>query len=152
MMESELFMSATGLDVFDRTIQKTNLWLQAVDDELGLGSKHYAYHLLRAVLHEVRDRLPMPQTAHLGAQLPTLLRGVYYDSWSPSLIGSKEHREEFLTKIAAEINPALNLSAEAVAKCVFRVMSEKVDAGEIRQVVHTMPKDMRTLWPSTVAA
>jgi uncharacterized protein (DUF2267 family) len=145
-------MSATGLDVFDRTIQKTNVWLQAVQEELGLQSKHQAYHLLRAVLHEVRDRLPMPQTAHLGAQLPTLLRGVYYDSWSPSLTGSKERRKEFLSHIAAEIDPALNLSAEAVAKCIFRVMSEKVDGGEIRQIVQTMPKDMQSLWPNKAAA
>lgn len=145
-------MSATGLDVFDRTIQKTNLWLQAVEEELGLESKRQAYHLLRAVLHEVRDRLPMPQTAHLGAQLPTLLRGVYYDSWSPLLKGSKEHREEFLSNIATQIDPELNLSAEAAAKGVFRVISQKVDAGEIRQIVETMPKDMQPLWPSKAAA
>jgi uncharacterized protein (DUF2267 family) len=145
-------MTATRLDVFDRTIQKTNLWLHSIQEELGLENKHQAYHLLRVVLHEVRDRLPMPQTAHLGAQLPTLLRGVYYDSWSPSLIGSKEHLEEFLSNIAAEIDPALNLSAETVAKCVFHVISEKVDAGEIRQIVQTMPKDMRSLWPNKAAA
>jgi uncharacterized protein (DUF2267 family) len=94
-------------------------------EELGLDSKQEAYHLLRVVLHELRDRLPMPQTAHLGAQLPTLLRRVYYDDWSPSLKSSKEHREEFLSNIAAEIDPALNLYGEAVAKCVFRVISEK---------------------------
>jgi uncharacterized protein (DUF2267 family) len=145
-------MSATGLDVFDRTIQKTNIWLQAVEEELRLPSRHQAYHLLRVVLHEVRDRLPMPQTAHLGAQLPTLLRGVYYDSWSPSLKGSKEHREEFLSHITAEIDPALNLSAEAVAKGVFHVISQKVDAGEIRQIIQTMPKDMQSLWPNKAAA
>jgi uncharacterized protein (DUF2267 family) len=104
------------------------------------------------VLHEIRDRLPMPQTAHLGAQLPTLLRGVYYDGWSPSTKGSKEHREEFLLKVAAELEPGLNLSAEAVATCVFRVISEKVDVGEVRQIVQTMPKDMQTLWPGKLAA
>jgi len=32
-------MSATGLDVFDRIIQKTNLWLQSLEEELGLESK-----------------------------------------------------------------------------------------------------------------
>jgi uncharacterized protein (DUF2267 family) len=152
VIETEVFMNATGLGVFDRTIQKTNTWLQAVEEELGLESKHQAYHLLRVVLHEVRDRLPMPQTAHLGAQLPTLLRGVYYDSWSPSLKGSKEHRKEFLLNIAGEIDPALNLSAEAVARSVFRVISQKVDAGEIGQIVHTMPKDIQSLWPGKAAA
>lgn len=152
IMESEVLMTATGLDVFGRTIQKTNLWLQAIEEELGLENKHQAYHLLRVVLHEIRDRLPLPQTAHLGGQLPTLLRGVYYDSWSPSLIGSKEHRNEFLLNIAAEIDPTLNISAEAVARCIFRVISEKVDVGEVRQIVQTMPKNMQSLWPNKAVA
>jgi uncharacterized protein (DUF2267 family) len=36
-------MTATRLDVFDRTIQKTNLWLHSIQEELGLENKHQAY-------------------------------------------------------------------------------------------------------------
>jgi uncharacterized protein (DUF2267 family) len=145
-------MSVTGLDVFDRTLQKTNVWLVRVMEELGLQDRHQAYHFLRVVLHELRDRLPLPQVAHLGAQLPTLLRGVYYDGWRPSLTGSKEHLPEFLIKIGSEVDPSLNLSAETVTKCVLRVLSEKIDIGEIRQIISTMPLDMRALWSDAIAA
>lgn len=66
-------MSATGLDVFDRTLQTTNIWLD--DIMAGLGpDRHLAWHVLGAVLHALRDRLPLDQAAHLGAQLPLLVR------------------------------------------------------------------------------
>jgi uncharacterized protein (DUF2267 family) len=43
-------MSATGLEVFDETLQKTNIWLKEIMEVLGL-DRHRAYQALRAVLH-----------------------------------------------------------------------------------------------------
>ena len=37
----------------------------------------YAYRVLRAVLHALRDRVTVDVAAKFAAQLPTLLRGVY---------------------------------------------------------------------------
>ncbi|HEX6114281.1 MAG TPA: DUF2267 domain-containing protein [Geminicoccaceae bacterium] len=54
-------MSATGLDVFDKTLQTTNIWLDEILDELRPDRQH-AYHVLRAVLHALRDRLPLSLT------------------------------------------------------------------------------------------
>jgi uncharacterized protein (DUF2267 family) len=145
-------MTTTGLDIFDRTVQKSIIWVDAIRDELALEDRHRAYHLLRVVLHEIRDRLPMMQSVHLAAQLPILLRGVYYDGWSPSLTGNKKQLPEFLANIGSQLDPSLNLSAQAVAKCVLQVISEHVDIGEVRQIVSTMPQNMRWLWPDAAAA
>ena len=49
--------AATGLEVFDRTLQATHVWLDEIMDELGPDRQH-ALHVLRAVLHALRDRLP----------------------------------------------------------------------------------------------
>jgi len=38
-----------------------------------------AYNALRAVLHALRDRLTTEEIAQFGAQLPTFVRGVYYE-------------------------------------------------------------------------
>ena len=94
-------MSATGLDVFDRTLHKTNLWLNDVMQELGADNRHQAYRALRATLHALRDRLTIDEVADLGAQLPMLIRGFYYVGWDPSGKPLRErHREQFLARIA----------------------------------------------------
>jgi uncharacterized protein (DUF2267 family) len=73
-------MSSTGLEAFDKTLQITHVWLDEIMAELG-PDRQRAYHALRAVLHALRDRWPLNLAAHLGAQLPLLVRGIYYDNW-----------------------------------------------------------------------
>ena len=68
-IETEVYaMAATGLDVFDKTLQTTNIWLNEITDDLGPDRK-LAYRALRAVLHAFRDRLTIDEAAHFGAQL-----------------------------------------------------------------------------------
>src|SRR5262249_61108295 len=76
-------MSATGLDVFDRTLQTTHIWLDEIMADLG-PDRRVAWHALGAVLHALRDRLQLGLAVHLGAQLPLLVRGLYYDQWRPT--------------------------------------------------------------------
>ena len=45
------------------------------------GDRRSAYRALRSVLHVLRDRLTPEQAVHLGAQLPLLVRGIFYDGW-----------------------------------------------------------------------
>jgi hypothetical protein len=74
-------MSTTGLPVFDTTVQETNLWLKAIMESLHTDDRHLAYLSLRATLHALRDRLGSENAVHLAAQLPMLLRGLYYEGW-----------------------------------------------------------------------
>src|SRR5687768_5992540 len=106
-------MSATGLNVFDSTLQKTNGWLQAIEDEIGWDNHQEAYLALRGTLHAVRDYLPLNEGAHLAAQLPMLVRGIYYDGWDPSHVPAENRsREDFLQRVsepfarARKIDPA----------------------------------------------
>lgn len=79
MFIGELTMSATGLEFIDRTVQLTHSWIKDLDKRLGWENKHRSYRLLRSVLHAVRDWLPVNEAAGFGAQLPELLRGIYYE-------------------------------------------------------------------------
>lgn len=76
-------MSAKEMEIFGNTLQKTHLWLDDLMAELGWQDRHKAYLALRAVLHTLRDRLTVEEAAHLGAQLPMLIRGFYYEGWDP---------------------------------------------------------------------
>jgi uncharacterized protein (DUF2267 family) len=140
-------VSATGLDVFDDTLHKTNTWLKEIAQELTL-DRHGAYQVLRAVLHSLRDRLTINEAADLGDQLPMLIRGIYYEAWRPAGKPDKiRSRDEFLTGITARIAMKQTVDAENAARTVFQTLENHVALGEIRDVIHVLPEEIRTLWP-----
>jgi uncharacterized protein (DUF2267 family) len=143
-------MSATGLESLDHTIQLTHAWIDDLDRRLGWNNKPRAYRLLKAVLHALRDRLPPAELANLGAQLPTLLRGVYYEQWRPmATIVRTRSKGEFLSRVDADfkIDP-LPHTAQAIMT-VFRLLSDKITAGEIEHVRHALPEELRNIWPES---
>ncbi len=94
-------MSATGLNVFDRTLQITNTWLDEIMETLG-PDRQVAWHALGAVLRTLRDDLTLGLAAHLGAQLPLLVRGLYYDQWQPNKEPLKlRSANDFVTHVAS---------------------------------------------------
>src|SRR5260370_882976 len=68
-------MSTTGLEVFDRAVHKTNIWLKDFMEMLDYADRHEAYLALRATLHALRERLTIDEVAQFAAQLPMLVRG-----------------------------------------------------------------------------
>ena len=141
-------MSMTGLGVFDRTIHKTNSWLNKLMEVLGWQDKHRAYLALRVTLHALRDRLTVEEVAQLGAQLPMLIRGFYYEGWDPTGKPLKErHKEEFLVRIEEHFSGDDSVDPEQVAHAVFTVLSNRVTEGEIEDVKHVLPAELRELWP-----
>ena len=98
---------STGLDTFDKTVQESNLWLKDVMERLDTTDRHHAYSTLRAVLHALRDRIGAESAAHLSAQLPMLLRGLFYQGWDPTGKPTKErHQADFLAHISRELSRA----------------------------------------------
>ena len=141
-------MSATGLEVFDKTAQTTNAWLKEIMEATGLDRRR-AYHVLTAVLHALRDRLTVDEVAQLGAQLPILVRGLYYDRWhhpagKPDRL---RHKEEFLATVAAELDDIGQIDPEDASRAVFAVLERHIAPGEIEDVKAMLPTHLRELWP-----
>lgn len=142
-------MSATGLPVFDETIQQTNSWLREVMNDLG-PDRQRAYRATRAVLRTLRDRLVLQEAAHLGAQLPMLLRGVYYEGWKPTASPTRERsRDEFLQKVAGDLRDIPPVNVEAATRAVFRTIGRHVTEGQVGEVRAMLPEDIRSLWPES---
>lgn len=140
-------MTMTGLDVFDATVHKTHERLNEIANELGAGNRHDAYGALRAAIHALRDRLTVEEAVHFGAQLPMLIRGVYYEGWSPAGKPLKRHKDEFLDGIRAALRGRTHTDPEAIARAVFAVIARHVTAGEVADVKNILPKELRALWP-----
>jgi len=146
-------MSAVGLASIEHTVQLTHVWINELDKRLGWDNKPRSYRLLRTVLQAVRDWLPVNEAAGLGAQLPELLRGVYYEHWRPAATPAKKRsRADFVARIdAAFRTDPIIFSPEAIS-AVFELVSVKIAAGEVEKVRHELPADIRALWPVAARA
>lgn len=140
-------MHPTAPEVFAETIEKTGQWLDELMGDTGLSRPHQAYSVLSAVLHVLRDRLTVEEAVNLGAQLPMLVRGFYYEGWRPAGRPLKyRHKEEFLRHVG-ELYPGLpETEREPAVRAVFKLLSGHVTGGEIRHVREQLPAEVRELW------
>ena len=141
-------MSAAGLEGLEHTVQLTHIWINDLDERLGWNNKARSYRLLKSVLHAVRDWLQPGEVADLAAQLPTLLRGAYYEQWRPAAAPVRQRtKADFLARVEdAFKGDPLSQPARAVI-AVFELLSSKISAGEIDDVRHALPEEVRNMWP-----
>lgn len=132
--------------VFDKTLQKTTHWIDCVAKGMGSTDRDRGYHVLRSVLHAVRDRLPPDEAVQLGAQLPMLVRGFYYEGWHPA--NKPEHyrdKQEFLSRIARDVPDLDPTQRERAATAVFALLDDEI-GDEAAKVRHVLPAKIRELW------
>ena len=135
---------------FAGTLQKTQIWLNDLATELSWQSRpHKTYFALRTVLHVLRDRLTIEEAVQLGAQLPMLVRGLYYEGWTLKKKPRKDrHKEDFLAHIKDAFKDEVTIRPESIARAVFKVLAHHASEGEINDVKHILPKSLQELWPA----
>lgn len=139
-------MSVEDPQIIEHSAEKAHIWLKDIARELGGEDRVYAYRALRAVLHTLRDRLPVDVAAKLAAQLPTLIRGIYYEDWDPSRTPTAVHDvDAFLARVADEGRLAGETEASIAVEAVVRVLRSHVSAGEIDAVAAVLPDSFRSL-------
>lgn len=136
-------MSATGLEVFDKTLQTANIWLGEMMERLDC-DRQAAWRVLSVVLQRLRDRLPLDLAAHLGAQLPLIVRGVYYDQFSPGRAASEDVTPEDL--IAAVADGLDAIDAEDAVMVVFDVLGRHLSEGQAAKLRGALPQGLQMLW------
>lgn len=135
----------TELDAIERSMDKTYEWLGGLAAELG-GDRRQAYRVLRTVLQLLRDRMPAEEGAHLAAQLPHFLRGVFYEGWRPSAPQQTYRtRDELLTRVAHDAQLAGPTEASLAVEAVATLLRRHVSAGEIEDVLSSLPEGVRRL-------
>ena len=141
-------MSLTGLSEFDHAIHTTNAWVKELAESMEWYDDHHrAFQGLRAVLHALRDRLSIQEAADLAAQLPMVVRGMYYEGWHPDGKPLRERKlEQFLAHIAAALPNPDDTDIPLLAREVFRLLARHVSPGEIEDVKANLPKELRSLW------
>ena len=140
-------MKVTGISSIDHAPQVVAEWLNLLQEDLGWPDRGRAYLLLRETLHAVRDFLSVDEAADLSAQLPLLIRGIFFDGWVPSKTPATERSlADFLERAMRPFAADPPEQPEEAVAAVFSLLRRQISAGEYRQVAWAMRKPLRDLW------
>ncbi|WP_158675586.1 DUF2267 domain-containing protein [Nocardia stercoris] len=131
-------------DPYAHAMNTANIWLHRVTESLGTDDRAFAARALRSWLHVVRDRVEVTTAAHLAAQLPELLRGVFYEGWVPARVPVGHSTAALIDEYArgAEVDPA---EATALLGAVTSALAELFSPGQLDHVFTVLPAPMRAV-------
>jgi uncharacterized protein (DUF2267 family) len=139
-------MSTQHLEVLDSTLQKTHQWIDAIALD-SHADRHTAYQALRAVLQTLRDRLPPQEAAHFSAQLPLLVRGIFFEGYRPSEVPVTLSRDEFLERVRQKMVTGRSIDALSMTRQVFATMDGFLCEGEMEKIRDVLPRDFGDFLP-----
>lgn len=132
-----------------RAVETMQVWLKELKETGELADEAAAFSVLRAVLHQLRDRLTLEEAVDLGAQIPLMVRGLFFEGWQPHRVPRKvRSKTAFLDELSKDVLPFTYPVDWAVA-AVFKLIAHHCDPGEIADVVGQLPDDLKELWPET---
>jgi uncharacterized protein (DUF2267 family) len=139
-------MTTAEPSIIGRSTEQAHIWFNDVAEQIGDQDRVYACRALRAVLHSLRDRLTVDVAANFAAQLPTLIRGIYYEDWDPSRTPLPIHDlDAFLEHVAREGRMAGETEASVAVSAVARVLRAHVSSGVLEDVSAVLPDGFRVL-------
>lgn len=141
-------MADTGIAALDGATHQINIWLKELTELMHWDDKQHSYRLLRSVLHALRDWLNVDEAADFGAQLPMLVRGIYYEGWNPSATPvTARGKDDFVARLQNDFKTDPLGSPDLAITAVFTLINRHVTEGEITQVRNSLQKPLRDLWP-----
>jgi uncharacterized protein (DUF2267 family) len=142
-------MEQKWLDPANSGLMTTAEWFKGVAERLPSDDPEIVYRSTQAVLFALRDRLMPNEALDLGAQFPSLLRGLYFEGYKvhnrPVFTGG---REAFLERVSEYLREQVDPDAEQCTRAVFEMLDEHISKGEMTDVGAMLPKEMNDLWPT----
>src|SRR5512137_92991 len=125
-------------------------WLVALKERALLGSTNQSYAMLRAVLHEVRDRLPLDEALRFADALPPLVRGIMLEAWHPARAAAVEagpaaRRPEFLDAVKVRLEPH-QPPPDSIVEDVLAVLALRIPPNILPILTQYMPVELRARW------
>lgn len=136
-----------GLHLFDDHVQTGNIWVHDLAARLMVDDPRLALAALRACLHVLRDRIPPATAAHFAAQLPTLVRGIFYEGWTLSAGPPRDrHCDDFLAHLSREMRHP-DLDPRRTLETVLGFLADQVGEPSVSKIKSCLPTEIRRLWP-----
>jgi uncharacterized protein (DUF2267 family) len=137
----------TATQELNAAVQATEDWIDDLMRHLGWHDRERVYLALLATLHAVRDYLGLDEAVYVGAHLPPLLRGLYYEGWHPRGRAAAKSRAAFLERVHDGVHRDPAIDAEQVARAVFALLAARLPPGELEDAKAATPKALHNLWP-----
>jgi len=138
----------TGLQDLKMAVPETEDWIDDLMQRLGWHDRERVYLALLAALHGLRDDLAWRDAVYIGAQLPPLLRGLYYDGWHPDRHAGAKSRSALLDRIHDGVHRDPGIDPEEVARTVFSLLAARMAPAEVEDAKAATPRALHNLWPS----
>lgn len=148
-LKGPIMTTSERVAVLDRSVNVTHRWLDEVKHAAMCADRDDALTAMRGTFHALRDRLVPDEAADLASQLPTFLRGVYYEGYKPSRTPTKErHADEFLENVRSKLGTRGNIDPSAAVRGTLKALDHRVSEGEIEDIRNIMPPELRGFWPA----
>lgn len=132
--------------ILQRSVEQARHWIDETATQLGHSDRRAAYRALKGVLHALRDRSTVEESAQLASQLPELIRGAFYENWTPARTPERyRDAAAFLDRVRDRAGLAGETEASFAVSAVMTVLRRHVSAGELDDVLATMPTPVREL-------
>ena len=141
-------MSAQGLEVIDHTVQLTHEWINELNERLDWTSPHDALRLMRETLKAIRDHLGHQELTQFAAQMPLLIKGMYFEGWKPAETPIRDRSvDDFVSGIEAKVGDVMEYRGREDIVSVFKLLNSRISEGEVADVRANLPMAIRDLWP-----
>jgi uncharacterized protein (DUF2267 family) len=136
--------TATKVSAIDHATHSAHTWVCDVAREFDTEDREFAYRVLRAWLHTLRDRLTVQASANFAAQLPDLIRGIFYAGWNPSGVPKKYDVEEYVLHFAHDANIAHDDVGKAAAATTAAALHHLL-AAQMEKALEQLPPELRAV-------
>lgn len=137
------------IHVFERTMHEAHEWVNDLSGRTGWTSERDVLRLLRTVLAKIRDHLQVNEMAQFSAQLPLILRGMYFEGWQPKLTPVHErHADDFMASVDELVKDVADYRGKSDVEAVFKLLNARISRGEIEDVRACLPTELRKMWPA----
>jgi uncharacterized protein (DUF2267 family) len=134
----------TKVSALDHAMHVAHIWVNDVAKEFDTDDREFAYGVLRAWLHTLRDRLTVEAAAHFAAQLPDLIRGIFYAGWDPGAVPEKYDAEAYAARFAGEANISLHDVGKAAA-AITAALLHNLPSAQMDKALYQLPREIRVL-------
>lgn len=137
---------------FEDNKKDATVLLQSVAQELNTEDMNQAGRIFRAVLHSIRDRLPLNEAIHFSSQLPIFWKGIYFDQYDPEKVpvnirNAQEWVNYIRSKNAFAANNDFQQDEEITAafRGVFQALQRHMTDGQLQKVKESLNQDIQEL-------
>jgi uncharacterized protein (DUF2267 family) len=122
-------------------------WMDDICDALGTVDRGYGLAALRAVLHALRDRLTLEQSAHFSGHLPVLFGGIYFENWNPNARTTRDRTVgEFAERVRRSLGGASAHDGLRIVAAVFGVFERNLAGDDCTHFAHTQASEFSRDW------